>query len=98
MIGYGGRFPGGFVQGEAQCKFENALRSIPRARHLFKYMTYRADEMMVRAGRFADGLKAADVEFFAGVPVISPCGCHRTDKGVCPTNCINELCQEGLII
>ena len=31
-------------------------------------MTYRADEMMVRAGRFVDGLKAAGVEFFAGVP------------------------------
>ena len=30
------------------------------------YMTYRADEMMARAGRFVDGLKAAGVEPFAG--------------------------------
>ena len=39
-------------------------------------MTYRTDEMMVRAGRFVDGLKAAGVESFAGVPVISPCGSY----------------------
>ena len=38
-------------------------------------MTYRADEMMVRAGRFVDGLKAAGVEFFAAVPVKFSCGC-----------------------
>ena len=31
---------------------------------------------MVRAGRFVDGLKAAGVELFAGVPVKFPCGCH----------------------
>ena len=61
-------------------------------------MTYRADEMMVRAGRFVDGLKAAGVEFFAGVSVISPCGCHSTDKGVCSTYCINELYQRGLTL
>ena len=30
-------------------------------------MTYRADEMMVRAGRFVDGLKAAGAGFFADV-------------------------------
>ena len=40
-----------------------------------KYMTYPAREMMVRAGRFVDGLKAAGVEFFVGVPVKFPCGC-----------------------
>ena len=33
-----------------------------------KYMTYRACEMMVGDGRFVDGLKAAGMEFFAGVP------------------------------
>ena len=37
-------------------------------------MTYRACEMMVEAGRFVDGLKAAGVEFFAGVPVMFPYG------------------------
>ena len=37
-------------------------------------MTYRADEMMVRAGRFVDGLKAAGVESFAGMPVMFPYG------------------------
>ena len=65
MIGYGGRFAGGLVQGEAQCKLGNALRSIRRARHILQYVTCRADEMIVRAGRFADGSKAAGVEFFA---------------------------------
>ena len=50
-------------------------------------MTYRADEMMVRAGRFVDGLKAAGMEFFAGAPVMFPCGCHSTDKGFCSNNC-----------
>ena len=50
-----------------------------------KYMTYRADEMMVRTGgRLVDGLKAAGVEFFAVVPVMFPCGCYRTDKGFSP--------------
>ena len=58
-------------------------------------MTYRADEMMVRAGRFVDGLKAAGAGFFAGVPVKFPCGCHCTDKGV---YCINELYQKGLTL
>ncbi len=61
-------------------------------------MTYRADEMMVRAERFVDGLKAAAMEFFAAVPMMYPCGCHYADKGVCPTNCINELCQKGLTL
>ena len=42
-------------------------------------MTYRADEMMVRAGSFVDGLKAAGVEFFANVPVASLYGCYCTD-------------------
>ena len=32
---------------------------------------------MVRAGRFVDGLKTAGVEFFAGVPVMFPCGTVR---------------------
>ena len=53
------------------------------ARHIFGYVTYRVREMVVRAGRYVDGLKAAGVEFFADVPVMSPCGCHCTDKGVC---------------
>ena len=61
-------------------------------------MTYRADEMMVRAGRFVDGLKAAGVESFAGVPVMLPCGCHSADKGVCANDCINELYQKGLTL
>ncbi len=51
--------------------------------------------MMVEAGRFVDGLKAAGVEFFAGVSVVFPCGCHRTDKGI---YCINELYQKGLTL
>jgi len=50
---------------------------------------------MVEAERFVDGLKAAGVEFFAGVPVMFPCGCHRTDKGI---YCINELYQKGLTL
>ncbi len=58
-------------------------------------MTYCADEMMVGAGRFVDGLKAAGVEFFAGAPVMFPCGCHSTDKGA---HCINELYQKGLTL
>ena len=29
--------------------------------------------------RFVDGLKAAGVEFFAGVPVKFPCGCYCAD-------------------
>ena len=61
------------------------------ARHIFGYVTYRVSEMMEGAGRFVDGVKAAGVEFFAGVPLMFPCGCHCTDSGVCPTNCINEL-------
>ena len=32
--------------------------------------------MMVRVGRFVDGLKAAGVEFFVGVPVKFPCGSY----------------------
>ena len=63
-----------------------------------KYMTYPAREMMVRAGRFVDGLKAAGVESFAGVPVKFPCGCHSADKGVCANDCINELYQKGLTL
>ena len=43
------------------------------------YMTYRADEMMVGAGKSVDGLKAADVESFAGVPVALLYGCYCTD-------------------
>ena len=66
------------------------------ARHIFGYVTYRVSEMMEGAGRFVDGVKAAGVEFFAGVPVISPCGCHSADKGVCANGCINELYQKGL--
>jgi len=54
--------------------------------------------MMVEVGRFVDGLKAAGVEFFAGVSVMVPCGCHCTDKGVCSNNCINEPYQKGLIL
>ena len=54
--------------------------------------------MMVRAGKSVDGLKAAGVEFFAGVPVKFPCGCHCTDKGVCSKDCINELHQKGLTL
>ena len=53
---------------------------------------------MVGAGRFVDGLKEAGVESFAGVPVKFSCGCYCTDKGVCPTNCINELYQKGLTL
>ncbi len=34
---------------------------------------------MVEAGRFVDGLKAAGVEFFAGVPVASLYGYYCTD-------------------
>lgn len=51
---------------------------------------------MVEVGRFVDGLKAAGVEFFVGVLVMFPCGCHSTDKGDCSTSCIDELYQEGL--
>ena len=68
------------------------------ARHIFGYVTYRVREMMEGAGRFVDGLKAAGVEFFAGVSVMFPCGCHRTDKGVCSANCINGLYQKGLTL
>jgi len=49
---------------------------MPRDR---KYMTCRADEMMV--GRFVDGLKVAGVEFFAAVPVELLYGCYCTDRG-----------------
>ena len=51
--------------------------------------------MMEGAGRFVDGVKAAGVEFFAGVPVMFPCGCHCTDKGI---YCINELYKKGLTL
>jgi hypothetical protein len=80
----------------------NEVRSVrpvltkEEARHIFEYVKYRACEMMVEGGRFVDGLKAAGVEFFAGVPVKFPCGCHCTDKGNCSNNCINELYQKGL--
>ena len=47
--------------------------------HILRYVTCRADEMMVRAGRFVDGLKAAGVEFFAGLPVALLYGCYCTD-------------------
>ena len=69
---------------------------ICRARHILRYVTYRAREMMVSVGRFIDGLKAAGVEFFAGVPVMVPCGCYSTDKDVCSNNGVNELYQRGL--
>ena len=65
------------------------------ARHIFGYVTYRVREMMEGAGRFVDGVKAAGVEFFAGVPVMFPCGCHSTDKGI---YCINELYKKGLTL
>ena len=48
---------------------------ICRARHILRYVTYRAREMMVRAERSVDGLKAAGARSFAGVPVMFPCGC-----------------------
>ena len=51
---------------------------------------------MVEVGRLVGGLKVAGVEFFAGVPVKFPCGCHSTGKGVCSNDCINELCQMRL--
>jgi len=51
---------------------------------------------MVESGRFVEGLKAAGAEFFAGVPVKFPCGCHSTDKDVCSTNCINDTVSKGL--
>ena len=60
------------------------------ARHIFGYVTYRVREMVVRAGRFVDGLKAAGEEFFAGVPVMFSCGCHCAGKGVCSNNCIKS--------
>ena len=66
------------------------------ARHIFGYVTYRVSEMMEGAGRFVDGLKAVGAGFFAGVPVMFPCGCHSADKGVCANDCINELYQKGL--
>ncbi len=53
---------------------------------------------MVEVGKFVDGLKAAGVEFFTGVQVKFSIGCHCTDKGGCPTNCINELYQKGLTL
>ena len=62
---------------------EKPVRPVLRkeeARHILQYMTYRADEMMVRAGRFVDGLKAAGVEFFAGLPVALLYGCYCTDR------------------
>ena len=68
------------------------------ARHIFGYVTYRVSEMMEGAGRFVDGVKAAGVEFFTAVPVMFPCGCHCTDKGVCSNDCINELYQKVLTL
>ena len=68
------------------------------ARHIFGYVTYRVREMMEGAGRFVDGVKAAGVEFFAGVQVMFPCGCYSTNMGVCSPNCINELYQKGLAL
>ena len=50
---------------------------------------------MVEAGRFVGALKAAGVEFFAGVPVMFSCGYDCTDQGVCANDCINELYQKG---
>ena len=51
------------------------------ARHIFGYVTYRVREMVVRAGRFVDGLKAAGVEFFAGGPIELLYGYYCTDRG-----------------
>ena len=51
------------------------------ARHIFGYVTYRVREMMEGAGRFVDGVKAAGVEFFAGVPIELLYGCYCTDRG-----------------
>ena len=62
---------------------EKPVRPVLRkeeARHILQYMTYRADEMMVRAGRFVDGLKAAGVEFFASVSVALLYRCYCTDR------------------
>ena len=42
---------------------------------------------MVEAGRFLDGLKAAGVEFFAGVPVKFLYGCYCTDGVPTSPNC-----------
>ena len=61
------------------------------ARHIFGYVTYRVSEMMEGAGRFVDGVKAAGVEFFAGVPVMFPCRCPCTDKCVCSNDCIKSV-------
>ena len=58
-------------------------------------MTYRAREMIVRAGRFVGGLKAASAGFSVGVPVKFPWGCCSTDQGVCANDSINELYQKG---
>ena len=38
------------------------------ARHIFGYVTYRVSEMMEGAGRFVDGVKAAGIGLFTGVP------------------------------
>ena len=46
--------------------------------------------MMVRAGRFVDGLKAAGMESFAAVPVELLYGCYCTDKDICSNNCIKS--------
>jgi hypothetical protein len=43
------------------------------------------------AERFVDGLKAAGAGFFAGVPVMFPCGCPCTDKCVCSNDCIKSV-------
>ena len=51
--------------------------------------------MMVSVGRFIDGLKAAGAGFCAGVPVMFPCACHCTDKGI---YCINKQYQKGLAL
>ena len=62
---------------------EKPVRPVLRkeeARHILQYMTYRAREMMVRAGRFVDGLKAVGVEFFANMPVELLYGCYCTDR------------------
>ena len=46
---------------------------------------------MIEVERFVDGLKAAGVEFFAGVRMKFPCGCDCTDRGVCPNNGIKGI-------
>ena len=55
-------------------------------------MTCRVCEMIARAGRFVDGLKAAGVEFFAAVPVMSHADATvRTRAFTVSMNCIKRV-------